>query len=168
MNEWMNGVLCHDSALLRLYWAGDNLGEWFEFCYESCPRCTNICNICIITWIRFKMIYIIIKILSIITLHYISCINGIYNNMQIDWSFGKDVVFLNRNANKFREVRISKLISQLYVCTLGTQILLSSWENATWVINKTEWKGPSVNHPCLHIIWRDTWERFLYVRNYKL
>ena len=23
----MNGVLGHDSALLRLYWAGDNLGE---------------------------------------------------------------------------------------------------------------------------------------------
>ena len=23
----MNGVLRHDSALLRLYWAGDNLGE---------------------------------------------------------------------------------------------------------------------------------------------
>ena len=33
----MIGVLGHDSALLRLYWAGDNLGEWDEFCYESCP-----------------------------------------------------------------------------------------------------------------------------------
>ena len=27
MNEWMIVVLGHDSALLRLYWAGDNLGE---------------------------------------------------------------------------------------------------------------------------------------------
>ena len=33
----MIGVLGHDSALLRLYWARDNLGEWDEFCYESCP-----------------------------------------------------------------------------------------------------------------------------------
>ena len=30
----MIGVLGHDSALLRLYWAGDNLGELNEFCYE--------------------------------------------------------------------------------------------------------------------------------------
>ena len=30
----MIGVLGHDSALLRLYWAGDNLGEWDEF-YSS-------------------------------------------------------------------------------------------------------------------------------------
>ena len=29
--EWMNGVLGHDTALLRLYWARDNLGEWDEF-----------------------------------------------------------------------------------------------------------------------------------------
>ena len=27
----MIGVLGHDSALLRLYWAGDNLSEWDEF-----------------------------------------------------------------------------------------------------------------------------------------
>ena len=33
----MNGVLGHDSAL-RLNWAGDNLGEWEEFCYESWRR----------------------------------------------------------------------------------------------------------------------------------
>ena len=32
----MNGVLGHDSAPLRLYWVGDNLGECAEFCYESC------------------------------------------------------------------------------------------------------------------------------------
>ena len=31
----MNGVLGQDSALLRLYWAEDNLGECDEFCYES-------------------------------------------------------------------------------------------------------------------------------------
>ena len=37
----MIGVLGHDSALLRLNWAGDNLGEWDEFCYESCPSCKN-------------------------------------------------------------------------------------------------------------------------------
>ena len=24
---------------VRLYWAGDNLGYWDEFWYESCPRC---------------------------------------------------------------------------------------------------------------------------------
>ena len=24
---------------VRLYWAGDNLGEWDESCYESCPWC---------------------------------------------------------------------------------------------------------------------------------
>ena len=35
--EWMNSVLGHDSALLNLYWAGVNLGEWDEFCYEACP-----------------------------------------------------------------------------------------------------------------------------------
>ena len=29
--EWMIGVLGHDSALLRLYWAGDILGKWDEF-----------------------------------------------------------------------------------------------------------------------------------------
>ena len=34
----MIGVLGHDSALLRLYWAGDNLGKWGEFCYESADR----------------------------------------------------------------------------------------------------------------------------------
>ena len=33
----MNGVLSHDSAQLRLYWSGDNLGEWDKICYESCP-----------------------------------------------------------------------------------------------------------------------------------
>ena len=34
MNDWCWG---HDSALLiRIYWAGDNLCEWDEFCYESC------------------------------------------------------------------------------------------------------------------------------------
>ena len=32
--EWMNGVLGHNSVLLRLYRAGDNLGKWDEFCYE--------------------------------------------------------------------------------------------------------------------------------------
>ena len=35
--ESMNGILGDDSALLRLYWAGDNLDECDEFCYESCP-----------------------------------------------------------------------------------------------------------------------------------
>ena len=34
----MIGVLGHNSALLRPYWAEDNLGEWDEFYYESCPR----------------------------------------------------------------------------------------------------------------------------------
>ena len=28
-------VLGHDSALQGYTWAGDNLGEWDEFCYES-------------------------------------------------------------------------------------------------------------------------------------
>ena len=37
MNECMIGVLGHDSALVRLSGAGDNLGEWDEFCYEPCP-----------------------------------------------------------------------------------------------------------------------------------
>ena len=36
-NQWMIVALGHDSALLRLYWAGENLDEWDEFCYESCP-----------------------------------------------------------------------------------------------------------------------------------
>ena len=31
--EWINGVLGTDSALLRLYRTGDNLGYWDEFCY---------------------------------------------------------------------------------------------------------------------------------------
>ena len=35
--EWMIGVLGHDSALCRLYWAGDNQCDWDEFYYESCP-----------------------------------------------------------------------------------------------------------------------------------
>ena len=35
LNE-MIGVIGHDSAL-RLYWAGDKLGEYDEFCYESYP-----------------------------------------------------------------------------------------------------------------------------------
>ena len=30
----MIGVLGHDFALQG--WDGDNLGEWHEFCYESC------------------------------------------------------------------------------------------------------------------------------------
>ena len=35
--EWMNDCrLGQDSALLRLYWAGNNLGEWDKFCYKSC------------------------------------------------------------------------------------------------------------------------------------
>ena len=37
MNEWMMGVLGHDSALLIQDWAGDNLGEWDEVWCESCP-----------------------------------------------------------------------------------------------------------------------------------
>ena len=32
-------VLYMYRVLLRLYWAGDNLGAWNEFCYESCPWC---------------------------------------------------------------------------------------------------------------------------------
>ena len=39
LGEWVSGWLVflgHDSAL-RLYWAGDNLGEWDEFCYVSGP-----------------------------------------------------------------------------------------------------------------------------------
>ena len=35
----MNVVLGHDSELVELYWAGDNLSEWDVFCYESCPWC---------------------------------------------------------------------------------------------------------------------------------
>ena len=31
--EWFLG---HDS-IVGLYWVGDNLGEWDEFCYESFP-----------------------------------------------------------------------------------------------------------------------------------
>ena len=31
-NEWFSTV--------RLYWARDNLGEWDELCYESCPWCS--------------------------------------------------------------------------------------------------------------------------------
>ena len=30
-DEWMNCVLGHESALLRLYWAADNLGKCDEF-----------------------------------------------------------------------------------------------------------------------------------------
>ena len=41
LQEWMIGVLGHDSALLRLYWAGDNLGEWHECCYEPCSNPTR-------------------------------------------------------------------------------------------------------------------------------
>ena len=35
--EWMNDwFLSHDSAMLRLHWAGDNMGEWDDLCYEWC------------------------------------------------------------------------------------------------------------------------------------
>ena len=39
MQNQMNGVLGHDSTLVRLYWAGTNLGEWDKLCYESRPWC---------------------------------------------------------------------------------------------------------------------------------
>ena len=26
-------------CMVRVYWAGDNLGKWDEFWYETCPRC---------------------------------------------------------------------------------------------------------------------------------
>ena len=35
----INGALGHDFACVRLYWAGYNLGECDEFCYESYPWC---------------------------------------------------------------------------------------------------------------------------------
>ena len=35
--KWMNGVTGHESALLRLYWAGDKMCEYYKFCYEPCP-----------------------------------------------------------------------------------------------------------------------------------
>ena len=38
----MIGVSGHDSALLRLYWAGDNLGESDEFCYDHAPGAGSI------------------------------------------------------------------------------------------------------------------------------
>ena len=38
VEEWMICVLGHDSALLRLYWVGDNLGEWDKVCYEQCRQ----------------------------------------------------------------------------------------------------------------------------------
>ena len=31
---------------VRLYWARDNLGEWDEFCYESCPCYRIHCSTC--------------------------------------------------------------------------------------------------------------------------
>ena len=33
----MIGVLSPRLFTVRIYWAEDNLGEWDEFCYESCP-----------------------------------------------------------------------------------------------------------------------------------
>ena len=46
----MIGVLGHDSAMLRLYWAGDNLGEFIvlEMIYrnnEIIMTCNNLFNI---------------------------------------------------------------------------------------------------------------------------
>ena len=32
-------VFGHDSALQGIYWAEENLGEWDECCYETCPWC---------------------------------------------------------------------------------------------------------------------------------
>ena len=56
--EWMNGVLGHDSALVRLSWAGDNLGEWGEFWnYESRPWCRNDCSICVPKPMTVKCLY---------------------------------------------------------------------------------------------------------------
>ena len=46
----MNGVLGHDPALVRLYWAGDNLGICDEFCYESFP-----CETCDRKWNEWCM-----------------------------------------------------------------------------------------------------------------
>ena len=42
----MGGVLDHDSKLVRLYRAGDNLGKCDEFYYESCPWCSIDCSTC--------------------------------------------------------------------------------------------------------------------------
>ena len=61
----MNGVLGHDSELLRLYWAGDNLGEWDEF-YESCPWRK-------IVWLLAIPIYIQISKCIICFLKNVSC-----------------------------------------------------------------------------------------------
>ena len=47
----MKGVLGHDSPLVMLYWARDNLGEWDEFCYISCPWCRINCSTC---WPTFQ------------------------------------------------------------------------------------------------------------------
>ena len=36
-NSRVNGVLGHNSELLRLYWTRDNLGEWDEICKNHVP-----------------------------------------------------------------------------------------------------------------------------------
>ena len=38
----MIGVLGHDSALLRLYFAGENLGEWDDFVMNFTPGAGSI------------------------------------------------------------------------------------------------------------------------------
>ena len=40
-DKWMNGVSGHDSELLRLYWAGDNLG-WMRYCWDTRKKCLSI------------------------------------------------------------------------------------------------------------------------------
>ena len=55
-NEWMNGILGHDYALLRLYWAGDNLGKCDEYCHESCPWRRNF--YVTLTILQFNLIFL--------------------------------------------------------------------------------------------------------------
>ena len=41
----MKGVLGHDSPLVRLYWAGDNLGFWDEFVLNHAPGGESIVTV---------------------------------------------------------------------------------------------------------------------------
>ena len=36
----MNGVLCHDSTLLRIYWAGATWANQMNFVMNDDPRCS--------------------------------------------------------------------------------------------------------------------------------
>ena len=83
--EWyMNGVLGHDSALVRLYWTRDILGWRDEFCYESWPRCRIVRSIYRPAVQRATLIWLVHEIEKI-GLDHVVVVLVIIHGWLIDW-----------------------------------------------------------------------------------